>query len=286
MNKRYPLSALFLFAAGMAVAETSMWKVSKGDGVFYLGGTCHVLRPSDFPLPEAFDRAYGLADRVVMEVDMGKVATPEFQRKVLSRSVYPDGSTVKDHLSEEAYRALEEYCEANRLPLEGLRPLRVSTLVMTLTMMELQKHGVTAEGVDMTYYQKAIADGKPVEGLETVEEQLDFITGMAEGHEDAFVLHSVRQLKTLEREFDALIKSWRAGDHERIDEVYLGDMREKMPDLYQSLIVTRNENWMPKLEALLEREGVELVLVGVAHLVGKHGLISMLEAKGCVVEKF
>ena len=36
----------------------SIWLVRSGDNVIYLGGTVHLLRPSDYPLPDEFDEAY------------------------------------------------------------------------------------------------------------------------------------------------------------------------------------------------------------------------------------
>ena len=43
-----------------AIADTSVWKVSKADNYFYLGGTIHLLSKDDHPLPEEFAEAYKL----------------------------------------------------------------------------------------------------------------------------------------------------------------------------------------------------------------------------------
>ena len=53
-----------------ATAATSIWKVSSGENVLYVGGTLHVLRQSDYPLPVEFDRAYNNADRLYFETDL------------------------------------------------------------------------------------------------------------------------------------------------------------------------------------------------------------------------
>jgi len=55
--------------------------------------------------------------------------------------------------------------------------------------------------------------------------------------------------------------------------------------MYQRLLVDRNRNWMPKIEALFARPGRAFVVVGAAHLVGADGLISMLRARGYTVEQ-
>ncbi len=55
--------------------------------------------------------------------------------------------------------------------------------------------------------------------------------------------------------------------------------------MYQRLLVERNKNWMPKIEALFTRRGRALVVVGAAHLVGPDGLLAMLRSKGYIVEQ-
>jgi len=41
-----------------AIADASVWSVRSGDNVIYLGGTVHLLRPGDYPLPDEFEEAY------------------------------------------------------------------------------------------------------------------------------------------------------------------------------------------------------------------------------------
>jgi uncharacterized protein YbaP (TraB family) len=66
--------------------------------------------------------------------------------------------------------------------------------------------------------------------------------------------------------------------------VALADIKSD-PLMYQRLLVERNRNWMPKIEALFARRGKTLVVVGAAHLLGPDGLIAMLKAKGYTVEQ-
>jgi uncharacterized protein YbaP (TraB family) len=52
---------------GGTSGQTSVWKISSGNNVLYLGGTIHVLRESDYPLPEAFGSAFEKSSIVVFE---------------------------------------------------------------------------------------------------------------------------------------------------------------------------------------------------------------------------
>jgi uncharacterized protein YbaP (TraB family) len=60
---------LCIGSAGL-YGETSVWKISSGDNVLYLGGTIHVLRESDYPLPEPFDAAFEQSDNIVFETSV------------------------------------------------------------------------------------------------------------------------------------------------------------------------------------------------------------------------
>ena len=51
-------SALLSAALVGAHADSSVWAISSSGNTLYLGGTIHMLRPSDYPLPEEYEQAY------------------------------------------------------------------------------------------------------------------------------------------------------------------------------------------------------------------------------------
>jgi hypothetical protein len=67
-------------------------------------------------------------------------------------------------------------------------------------------------------------------------------------------------------------------------ELLLAGMRE-YPELEQKIIVERNRRWLTELEKLLEQGSNAMVVVGAAHLVGKEGIVAMLQARGYTVEQ-
>src|SRR6266568_8842076 len=116
--KRVILSiALVVFVCTWASAESSVWKAQKDNSTIYLGGTFHVLRESDYPLPPEFNQAYQASDMVVFETDIGKLQESSAQQKLLAKAMYADGSSVDKHLSAKAYGQLRAYCESNDIPL-------------------------------------------------------------------------------------------------------------------------------------------------------------------------
>lgn len=277
--------ALVVFACTGAAAESSVWKAQKDNAVIYLGGTCHLLRETDYPLPPEFDTAYKASEIVVFETDVGKIQEPATQQKLLLKAMYADGSTIEQHLSAKAYGELSAYCEANGIPLAAFSRLKPAMLLTTLTVMELMQLGVSQRGVDQFYYDLANKDGKTVAGLETVDEQINFLVSMADGIEDDFVTYSLKDMKSLKAQFEVLVTAWRRGDAEKLAELMVAELKTRQPQLYRKLITERNRNWLPMIDAYQKTPRTEFILVGVAHLVGPDGLIATLKKKGYRVDK-
>lgn len=275
-------ASIFAFTSGVS-AQSPVWKVTQGEHSLYLGGTCHMLRSSDFPLPEEFDHAYASADRLIFEVDPRRMEDPQVGMQLMMQSRYTDGRTLKDVLSPEAYNALAKQGEKSGLPIAILEGLKPGMAVMMISLQELIKIGATEEGVDMIYAKRAKKDGKPIGSLETVEFQIEMVTSLGEGLESDFVLYSLQDLEQIEKFFDDLIRSWRTGDSAAITKLFVEDMQE-FPDIYAKLIVDRNQNWLKQIKPLLNTPDTELILVGAGHLVGPDGLIEKLTTAGCTVE--
>jgi len=57
-----------------AIADASVWSVRSGDNVIYLGGTVHLLRPGDYPLPDEFEEAYQASSELYCETDIAAMS--------------------------------------------------------------------------------------------------------------------------------------------------------------------------------------------------------------------
>lgn len=274
-------AAAAVLLANIAQADTSVWRVSSGDNVLYLGGTVHLLRPSDYPLPDEYEEAYEDADELYFETDITAMTTDlSIQAQMLQQLTYQDDRTLRTVLSTEAYDALNDYAMSTMLPLMMLEKMKPGLLISTLQVLEFQKLGFTPQGVDAFFNTRAMGDGKDTGALETIQEQIGFIASMGEGNESEFVLMSIADLENTEEMMEQMIAAWRSGSAPQLKELFVDDMREQAPEVYDSLLRQRNLKWMPQIEAMLRDSDNEFVLVGAAHLVGEDGLLEMLQAKG------
>lgn len=266
-------------------AETSLWKVSQGDNILFLGGTIHVLRESDYPLPDAYQWAYDQASIIGFETDLRTITDTTFQTRLLAAARYPAGEDLSDHVSIEALQALQSQSEKAGINPAVLLPYKPAVAMFSLMRLELSRLGVTAGGVDEYFMLKADAQDKPIIGLETGDQQIQFLTELGVGFESEFILHSLTEIEQLESMLHQMIGMWRSGDNARLEATFVTPLQQDYPGIYRSLLLERNRDWVRQLEALLETTAVELVLVGVAHLPGNDGLLNQLQRRGYEVEQ-
>ena len=266
-------------------ADAPVWKIVKGDHHLFIGGTIHILTPADYPLPAAFEEAYGEASRIVFEADIQEMQTAEFQQSMLSRTTYPEGRDLTMFLDDATREDLAEFLSARGIPMENILRFKPGMVSITLTLIELQRLGLSGTGVDEFFSLKALEDQKAIGGLETADEQLSFLVSMGEGQEDELIAYTLSQIEELPTLMQAMKDAWRAGDRQKLEEVALKPLKNDFPKVYEQFVVERNDAWMPRIEAMLETQAVEFVLVGALHLVGDEGLLTQLEERGYAVKR-
>ncbi len=274
-----------LSGAASVWAETSVWEISKNGQRLFLGGTIHMLSDSDYPLPEAYDRAYQKSAVVVLETDGQAMQQPQFQQKMMAAMMYQDGRNLKQVLSEDTFKALSQHMTARGIPLDQMLLFKPGMISMTLSVVELQRLGQTAKGVDHFFGARAKQDGKSLGQLETVEQQITFLATMGNGREDDMIMYTLRDLADLPTILSEMKTAWRAGDMAALEKSSLQEMQEAFPEIYKTLLVDRNNDWMPQIEALLTSEPVEFVLVGSLHLAGDDGVLQQLRSRGYQIKQ-
>ena len=276
---QFPLYFLLLLLAIPVKADTSVWVIEKNGQKLYLGGTVHFLAPADYPLPASFENAYHDSSQVVLETDFQKLQSPEFQQFMLRELSYPAGQNLKQMLSKDTYSAVEAFFSSRGIPMVGMNQFKAGMVAMTMTVVELQHLGLAGAGVDQYFMVQSMSDQKTLGKLETVEAQLEFIKGLGVGWEDEMFEYALDDIDRIPTLFPSLKKAWRNGDMKELAILGVDPLLKEFPEMYQSLIVDRNNAWMPQIESMLKTSEIELVLVGAAHLAGNDGLLAQLESR-------
>jgi hypothetical protein len=279
--------AVVLALARPAVAEARdfLWQVTGGSGTIYLVGSVHLLTRDFYPLSPALERAFAESDLLVEEADLAELMSPQSQMLMLSKSMLPANQALDQVVAPATFQALSARVERLGLPIEPLKRFKPWSIALTLAALAWQKAGFDAElGLDRHFFDRARQDGKRVQGLETAEFQISRFDGLSMAQQERLLASTLKELDTEIANLGRLIQAWKAGDAATVERIVLQDLKEE-PQLYQRLLVERNRNWLPALEALANRTGRAFIVVGAAHLVGPDGLIAMLKAKGYRVEQ-
>ncbi len=168
MQKWFALLLCCLFSVAVQ-AQSSVWKISKGNDFILLAGTIHLMTPAQYPLPAEFDSAYQQADVLVLETDLGKLQDGSMAAQLQQHLFYPTGQTLSSKLSKTTLAQLQPLLQKYQLQLGQVDNFKPGMLAAQLTQLALKQRGFSAPGVDQFWFDKAKQDGKSLQFLETVE---------------------------------------------------------------------------------------------------------------------
>ena len=279
------LAAAYAIAPLQAQNRDFIWRAARGQSVVYLVGSVHLLSKDYYPLSPALDKAFKECDLLVEELHLGEMAEVESQMMILMRGMLPSGQTLDKVVTPATFALVSARVKALGLPIEPLSRFKPWALALTLLGLEWQAAGFDAElGLDKHFFDQAVAAGKEVQGLETIEFQISRFDELSMAEQDRMLASTLRELETEKASVTTLADAWKAGDAPTVERIVLQELR-KEPAMYQRLLVERNKNWLPKIEALFGRKGRTFLVVGAAHLVGSDGLLAMLKARGYSIEQ-
>jgi uncharacterized protein YbaP (TraB family) len=277
--------ALFLLAALPVLADESghpvtLWKVAGAQNSVYLLGSIHLLRAKDYPLPTILDTAYDDAEVLVMEIDMDDLNPLAAQTAFTTYGIIQGEQTLQDLMGDELYERALSAANAIDIPLDMLSKTEPWYAAMTVEIMMLSRIGFNpALGIEMYMMSKASSDNKPIEGFETVEQQVQFLDGMSLDAQREMLLSTLDESAKMGEMMDELIDAWRHGDVSFLESGMLVEL-EKHEELNKALVTDRNARWVTRIDELLNNADDYLIIVGALHLVGPDSVPTQLQNIG------
>lgn len=257
----------------------ALWEVKDADTTIYLFGTVHVLKPDihwfDGGIKRAFDRSDELVVEIVEPDNPGALASI-----MAGKAMAHDGIKLSDRLEPPARAQYQAAMAANGLPWQAFEGFNPWMAGMALSVAPLDRLGYKAElGAEKTLMASAKTQGKRIEPLETVEQQLDFFATLPMKQQVAFLTSTVDGLTDMEGQFASLVRHWQHGEPDKLAKE-MNDSLEATPELAQLLLIGRNANWAKWIKARLDRPGTVFVAVGAGHLAGAGSVQDQLRALG------
>ncbi len=258
-----------------------MWKVEgPGGSSAYLLGSLHVLTADSYPLHATINKAFAESKTLVEEVDIDEMSDPMMMMAALSKAMLTDGRTLDQVIAPELFAEVKARAEKAGLPMMAIQRMKPWLVAITLMAPTLQAAGFKPElGIDRHFFDRAKDSGMKRQALETMAFQIDQFDTLPPKLQEALLKSTIDDLDTQVSGVKDMAQAWTFGNVAAIEKLTLASLQEA-PELYQRLLVERNLNWIPHVEACIKNNSGCFVVVGAAHLVGPDGLPTLLAKKG------
>jgi uncharacterized protein len=266
-----------------ATKKAIFWKVSSPTSVTYLLGSIHLGTKDMYPLPVEIEDAFAGSAALLVEADVRHLDMSRAQAVVLEKGLYPTGDSLWNHVSPETRKKIEQFCEKYGLPASNLVSLKPWVVAITISTVPMMKAGMDPNlGIDMYFLNKS--DKKRVVEIESADWQIDLLSGFSDDLQEKFLAAAVEEGIDTESSLKRMRDAWSSGDADQLDAI----TREssKTPEkISRALLQDRNPHMADAAEQFLKGKEQAFLIVGAAHMVGKDGIVALLEKRGYKVEQ-
>lgn len=276
--------ALALGLSSAALAAPALWKIQDADSTIYLFGSIHVLKPDVAWRSPAIDRALKTSGDLTLEI-VGADDPAVMQPLVLKYGLDPN-APLSGKIDAAAFRKASAMAQAGGVPPQLLNAMRPWLAAVQLSLIPVIKAGYDPKsGVEQILAAEVKADGKPTSAFETPEQQIRFFADLPAKTEAQFLNATLDDANEGVSKIDKMVAAWAAGDTAALETEFVSEMRGRYPELYELLIVKRNEDWAGQLKTKLAGKGVSFVAVGSGHLVGPDSVQAQLAKLGIKTDR-
>ena len=260
------------------------WDLRSADGTAQatLLGSVHVGREDFFPLAPSIERAFAVADTLVVEVDVNGPKRREYERLRTNIGVLDAEDSLRRRVSAETYGRLADFLTERNLESNAFDQLKPWAASIAVTMQFLKEGGYgTGQGVDH-YFLRRARGAKNIVSLESFEFQMRLFDEMSRESQEGLLVQSLDDASGDHSVFERMVDAWRRGSPGAMERV-IGEYSSAAPEFRRSLdnlLYRRNETMAESIVTLVSDGRKHFVVVGAAHLVGHRGIPSLLKRRG------
>lgn len=268
--------------------KPALWKLTgtrpEQKGSAYLFGTIHILPKGVNWRTPALESALKDSDRLIIEV-LGLEDTQNAAKIFAKLAISPDQPKIETRVKPSLRDDLDAVIDKSNIPEFALNRMESWAAALSLASAQTNNLGLdSSEGVEKKLVAQFGEFKKPVEGLETIEQQLSYFDTLPESQQRDMLVSVVEEAGDAKSSFEKLFNAWILGDTDTIVELSSGGILED-PKTRETLLVARNQDWSKQLDKKLQSPGTSFVAVGAAHLVGPDAVQAMLEKRGYKIQK-
>jgi uncharacterized protein YbaP (TraB family) len=263
-------------AMGSAEREGIYWRINQGDrDAGYLLGTIHSEDPRVVDFSEDFIDQLKSCDVFAMEM----VPDLPTLKKLTEYMHYQDSEQLLAVLGQERYDKAMQALSVYQVPADWKARMKVWAVMMTLSVPAPQ----TGFFMDLSLSLRAAGSGLEVIGLETLEQQLEFLEKMPLDYQLTLLDHALEDYARVAEIHEQMVQVYLQDNLSELDQLSAEQFAVLDPpirDYFNDLgIMARNHSMAANALERLAGERV-FIAVGALHLPGPEGLIALLRRAG------
>ena len=154
-----------------------LWRINTETSAMHLLGSIHMLSDDSYPLDLIIVKAFNDSEVVVFETDLDAIESLSVQELVATKALNPEGSRLRDVISEKLYKQVIKRLASFGIPVELMGAYKPAFVGLTLITLEAMRIGLKADlGIDAFFFDKAKSAGKEIRMLESPEFQMGVAT--------------------------------------------------------------------------------------------------------------
>jgi uncharacterized protein YbaP (TraB family) len=261
-----------------------MWKASSAHNTVYLLGSIHMASRDLYPLPDHIEQAFRKSNVLVVEVDLNRLDQTKFQGLMASNGLYPREDSLWNHISPGTRELVVDFCQKHGMDADAfarMKPWLAAFATSFLPVAAMQEN--LAPGIDKYFLDQA-GDQMRVEPLESAEYQVRLLSTLPDVQQERNLLSAVKNAGQSVQHFQKLQTLWMDGDAEKLNAYLASSMRDD-PGYEKRVFADRNPRMADRAEQCLKSSDHCFVVVGAGHMVGKDGVVRLLQNRGYKVEQ-
>lgn len=281
MFTRVIISILFLcygsFVPAQKPASSLLWEVT-GNGInhpSYLFGTFHIICKDEFPITDILKAKIEQSKQFYGELNLDD---PNLQMTLMQKMM--SAKTLQSQMTEEEFKQLsKKFKEITQLPIDVFNQFKP---FLAISLLSIQTIPCTDNiQPDMEFSKIAKAKGIPINGLESIQDEIDAI--------DKEPLDSqIVALKKMVMNFDSVKNQMTDLLHvyykRNVDSLFAYMQTTGASDDFSvEMLDKRNAKWIPVIKKAIKEESCFFAM-GAGHLGGQEGIINLLRKEGFLVK--
>jgi uncharacterized protein YbaP (TraB family) len=195
------LGEILIAISGLPAAEVApprkhcLWRVTNARAPFYLLGSVHALKPSDYRRVPVIEEAIKQSHLILFEIDPKE--NEAFGKKLLEAAKLPKGQLIQSKISPKTYDYLR------KITISGMNEWHHLHAWAIAMLLQDPRFGTAHYrwGVDVYVAQRARFYSKATGGLESVDEHVRVFSDMFEAESEVCLLQTIIHAKEAPQQF-------------------------------------------------------------------------------------